>query len=57
MPASENARQLIALKDDLIMSIDEKLKSTNSYTTVTIILGLAILGVLCWYVFTKASLG
>ena len=53
---NENSKQLTALKDDLSKSIDEKLRSTNRNTTFVIVLGLAILGVLCWYVFTKANL-
>ena len=53
---SENAKQLTALKDDLSKFIDEKLRATNRNTTFVIVLGLAILGVLCWYVFTKSNL-
>ena len=53
----ENSKQLSSFKEDLNKSIDEKLRSTNRNITFVILLGLVILGLLGWYVFTKVNLG
>ena len=51
----ENSKQLSSFKEDLHKSIDEKLRSTNRNITFVILLGLVILGLLGWYVFTKVN--
>ena len=52
----ENSKQLSSFKEDLHKSIDEKLRSTNRNITFVILLGLIMLGLFGWYVFTNSDL-
>ena len=53
---TENANHLKALKDELNHSIDEKLRSTNRNTIFLMVMGIIILGLLSWYIFSSTNL-
>ena len=53
---TENANHLKALKDELNHSIDEKLKSTNRNTIFLMVMGIIMIGLLSWYIFSSTNL-
>lgn len=52
----ESSQQLTSFKEDLNKSIDEKLKTTNRNTTFLMIMGIIMIGLLSWYIFSSTNL-